>query len=445
MSDTKDVALNKRIIGLPHCFPNNSDPDYRVFTKTFIENANIVNIVPGVPEFTSGSVGSEKYELLKAMLNSDDKSSSAGLWSDNDYNAPKPNTDYYKDNPDSAAGQATSKERDLRFYKFKTDLFEYRKILNVLLNEVSGKMLGFSFGEDVSEYIDTSEVYNSGIHFYCDTGTSASETVSNSVSESMINSMLKGVSSKAREIAFLTGTADRDSGDVARTFAQDEEDSNRTLLNTLANGITETTRTVSGVFGESGKSVVSAENIIFPKIWSDSGFEKSYNLSFKFVSPYGDAQSIFENVYVPFLMLFALALPRQVRPDSYKSPMLIRLDSPGFLSCDMGMITNFTFIRGGQNNLWSSSGLPLAIDVNCTVTDMYPTLAVASNMALLSQNIGLSAFLDNMCGLNMMRANVAANAASSLANKASIFSGVNDSVKTAGADVVEKILSSMTF
>jgi hypothetical protein len=33
-------------------------------------------------------------------------------------------------------------------------------------------------------------------------------------------------------------------------------------------------------------------------------------------------------------MLMALALPRQTKPDSYKAPFILRLDSPGFMSCD---------------------------------------------------------------------------------------------------------------
>jgi hypothetical protein len=109
----------------------------------------------------------------------------------------------------------------------------------------------------------------------------------------------------------------------------------------------------------------------------------------------------------------------------------------------MGMITNFSFVRGGSEGLWASNGLPLAVDVTLTVTDMYPTLSVASNAALLRQNMGLSAFLDNMCGLNVMKANISANLKANIVGKLSLFSGFGDSVQTKGADVVESVMDTI--
>ena len=107
----------------------------------------------------------------------------------------------------------------------------------------------------------------------------------------------------------------------------------------------------------------------------------------------------------------------------------------------MGMVTSFSWVRGTSANLWAPNGLPLGIDVSMTVTDMYPTMAIASNLALLRQNIGLSAFLDNLCGLNMMRANIGSHLKASLTTKLASIFGVDDAAITAGSDVVENAAS----
>ena len=108
----------------------------------------------------------------------------------------------------------------------------------------------------------------------------------------------------------------------------------------------------------------------------------------------------------------------------------------------MGMITNFTFVRGGSEGLWAPNGYPLCIDVTMTITDMYPTLCAASNMALLRQNIGLSSFLDNMAGLNVMRANIGDHLGASMVSKMASFTGISSSVKArVRTELENKLLS----
>jgi len=465
MADSINVEISKKILGAPLAFNNMCDPHARVFLKTFFSQANIINFIPGRPEFKEGKLAQEKYDILVSQGlieqpatpdgNDIDDKPLSGLFTDSDENIQDTTgtlglanrTGMRKENyyHDGEKTKSVAKERDLRFYSFRTDLPEWRSMVNVLLNEVGSKMIGPSMsGFNVNKYVDLSlpDFWSNGISFYVDGSTTVSESATNDVSESSMEGVSKGVADKARELAFLTGTGDRNPNGSGKGDSDSRSNSEGGMWQNLIAGGASVARAVAGSVSRSTESMAAGENIVFPKIWKSSSFEKSYNLVFKFISPYGDPQSIFEYVYVPFLCLFALAFPRQVKPDSYKSPMLLRIDSPGYMNCDMGMITNFTFVRGGSEGLWSPNGYPLCIDVTLTLTDMYPTLCASSNIALLRQNMGLSSFLDNMAGLNVMRANVGKHLGASMASKLAAFTGIPDAVHSRVRNSIENWLES---
>jgi hypothetical protein len=75
---------------------------------------------------------------------------------------------------------------------------------------------------------------------------------------------------------------------------------------------------------------------------------------------------------------------------------------------------------------------------------MYPALMVATNIALLRNNIGLSTFLDNMCGLAVMKANIRANIRGSIASKIAMFAGIEGAMGTYATDVLSRTMSSIT-
>jgi hypothetical protein len=445
--------LTNGIIGLPMAFNSLADPNYRVFKDVFVNQAPIINIIPGRPNYKSGSLRTLKDDYLKGLTVDDDNSARAGLWAD-DSIVPTPNKDYYKEEGKEYDYSGELLERDLRFYSFETDFYEYRKIVNLLLNEVGSKMTGFALGDTIDSYINFSNSHSTGLHFYCEGSSTVSESASNEVSESSLAGKTKGISDQAREQMFIAGETFNETGNranIKEQLAKSSEKNGSVDWTSLGMDLMATAGQAVGTAGQltndpttaiaalmaGGSNINAGEHLMFPKIWRNSTFDKSYNLQFKFVSPYGDSASIYEYVYLPFLMLMALAFPRQQSPDSYKAPMLMRLDCPGYFNADMAMVTNFSFVKGGSNNLWTPGNLPLAIDVTMTVTDLYPTLSVASNYRLLKQNIGLSAFLDNMCGLNVNSLNLAANIKSSIAQKTAIFAGAEGDIITKAKDAIE--------
>jgi hypothetical protein len=385
------MSVNTRLLGSPFIFTGLADPKARVYKKTFMQQANVITFIPGKPSYTVGANIAAKQELLDKLQEEDDSSKFAGLFQDRT-STPKLNEDYYKE---SALQAISGKERDLRFYSFKQDFTSYRKILNVLLTELGNKMLSASvysvdgfFGS-----LEENDVAGS-ISFFGEQNSSVSESASNDVGESQIEQKQKQASSMAKEAAFLMGVADG---------ATDNENFLTKIATIGKDAIDKIAQGSSLV--EKAAATIKGENLLFPKVWKGSTFDKSYNLNFRFVSPYGDALSIYENVYMPFMALLAFALPIQTGPDSYKAPLLLRAECLGYFNCDMGMVTSFSFVKGGSEGLWTAAGLPRAIEVNMTITDMYPTLSLATSQRLIRQNIGLSAFVENLAGLSLTNLN----------------------------------------
>jgi hypothetical protein len=421
------ASLNKRIMGLPLGFTKLADPNYRVFNKLFIRGATIITVVPGLPRFTEGNEVAAKYEELRGLVNETAESETAGVWQDAKTNILF-NQDYYKEKAD---GKTAEYDRDRRYYSFFPSMSEYRKVVNVLFNEVGSKLASYGFF-NLESYLDVGEAAYEGIHFYAENSTTVSESASNTLGDSILASTAKGIADQLREFAYISGRTEQEVGE-----------SNQGLLAGLTGLLQSAGSTAVGVASANGSRVMMGENVLYPKVWKDSSFERSYNISFKFVSPYGDPESIFEYVYAPFLLLLGLALPRQSTPNSYKAPFLLRLDCPGYFNCDMGMISSFSFVKGGSEGLWNENGLPMCMDVTMSVADLYPTLMVSTDIALLRNNIGLSTFLDNMCGLAIMKANIRANLRGSIASKLGMFAGVGTTVTTAADDMINRAAMSI--
>ena len=146
-------------------------------------------------------------------------------------------------------------------------------------------------------------------------------------------------------------------------------------------------------------SVANGMRVVYPELWSDSSYSRSISLEFNFVSPYGDPLSIFKYVYVPFCALACFALPRQAAENGYVSPFFVRADVPGLFTSDLALITDITWTKGGGNNLWTKDGLPRAMSVSITLSDLYPYLSISRRLSFLSANPSYTVFLDNMAGL----------------------------------------------
>lgn len=238
------------------------------------------------------------------------------------------------------------------------------------------------------------------IAFYIDSDTQISETFNNSTGESMLTQgFADNLSNMGRELQFLMGAGagiefdTLGSDDVLENF---EKWSNKyasflpgRLISNLKQGF---------------KSVVNGGKMIFPEIWNDSSFSRSYRVSIKLRTPDADVLSWYMNIGVPMLHLICLVAPHQLGANGFQSPFLVRGWYKGFFNCDMGIITDMDISKGDKGK-WTLDGLPTEVDITFTMKDLYQILTITSDKKIsdLLANTALLDYIANMCGINVSK------------------------------------------
>ena len=323
-SSTNVDNINHRLLGIPYQFlPSadiriNQNQDIgRLFCQNIFAEAPIVTIQPGAPDFLPDYSKHEKEIFGKLFEGSNDGDSNA----------------------DSALKDLVNEDNEeSRYFGFKSDYSTYIKYVN-LLCRVTAIMLGIgdktppgidtpykSFdwgnykyfnnytvgtGDDSNLFDDVGTEVESiitGSHqylsLYVDPSTSFSESTSNETAKSALEGKFDEMESKIKEYSFFANTLAL--GDFKNTM-----DGIVTNLMDAFSSLGSENGILNSLLGQGKQQIVYGSNLIFPEIWQDSSYNKSYTISTTFTSPYGDKESIYINCLVPMMHLLALALPKQ--------------------------------------------------------------------------------------------------------------------------------------
>jgi hypothetical protein len=419
---SSESAVTNKILGLPPRWSNHVDPGGRVFSELFLKDGFIFNVIPGTPKFNGGVLRKQKMSMLERLGSEE----GLGLYKDevrNDGNIDEGS--WFEHSASSIEYKGVKeeflKEKDLRFYSFYPNFSDYKYVINIIMNDLSTRLIGKSIflnRRGFSDYVDDNigKIWRQGISFYAEANSTYSEGGGNNLQDSAMSGMVNNASAATTEVAFLTGSMSRDSADrlqknynmriAKRSAPQIFAEKSKDIVGKALSGVAGYALKLDGLKGV----IQNGERLIFPKVWGGSNYNKSYNLNFKFFSPSGDKESILQYVYFPFVCLMALAMPLQgSSPDSFKAPFLVRCDVPGYFACDMGMVTSFSFTKGGYERLFTAAGLPQVIDAQISIEDIYSGLALSTYAYMHSQNIGMKQMIQNMAGLEYNRINFMPN------------------------------------
>ncbi len=307
-----------------------------------------------------------------------------------------------------------------RYYSFEASFEEYRLYANVAC-----KMALFYLGlKDINipipgtkEYVkgadfniekflnnDFSKLFGSQttLPFFVDAETSISEDFSNSTTESILANTANGFSQAARELQFIMGDPEGAKGltkaiqnttsaigDLGQLIGNSE------IADTLV-GKNMLTRVASEL-----TTIVKGGKIIFPEIWSDSAYSKSYNVTLKFRSPDPDPVSIFLNIYMPILLLITMAAPRQLdnSASSFESPFMVRANYKSIFTVDLGIIESLSITRGGDDK-WNVMGMPITADVSLSIKDLYGSMFISKGMGIVNNTIQMD-YLATLAGVDL--------------------------------------------
>lgn len=310
---TEDVFMEENVYGMPLYYNAYADPCRSVFNDTIQYDLPLVSFIPGKPRVNRKLINTEGNKIVDL---------------DEYYNK----TDGDTEGTGFEFGMLNPKnEGDMRYLSFQDNFGEYWKYAQFLTSYVHNWLIASqSEGHKIQKYNFSGEMKNArtgrfGLSFYADRSTSVSETASNSYGSSRVAEMVNERSTTTRE-ASMVGKYNN-----FQEFTTKIAETIGSTIEGATSGI-ESLKSFEGILTKTANSlmkVVNGAQLDFPDLWQDSRFDKSYSLSFRFYSPYGDRASIEKFVYTPFLALLALVLPRQDQAFSYVEPFLVKVDSPG--------------------------------------------------------------------------------------------------------------------
>ena len=362
---------NARVLGIPMNFSPLDDPAGQIFSETFEQDLPVVFVVPGKPKVNRRLFGTKEEGGLFNLGKTGNRL--AGLLAGDKF---------------SMLGLANYK--DARFISFKADWNTYHTYTQTVLQYIHASM-GLPGLFSMSSLIKNPSTY--GIPFYLSKGTSISESSNNEYRQSDLASEANSKAYSIREKKMYASTGQSGILSEIGDF----------LKETIRN-LTQDLPVIGGLVGALTENL-DGSVLSYPDLWANSTFDRSYSLEFRFYSPYGDPESIFKYVYVPFISLISLGLPLQDSYYSYKQPFLVRMVSPGWFECECGIIRSINIERGSEQT-WTAENLPREIIVRLSVSDLYSSLMLSRTNGVMKYNTGLVSYVECMAGIRFDQLNL---------------------------------------
>ena len=370
------------------------------YAEKIIERIPLLFLSPGKASFMTKYSANEKQNVMEKIINIAGNQDSASL----------------EDLLDGNGRYYTFEYDQVRYYKFVNPMCRIAaRYLNIQDVKINGTKLD-AFNWETMTKSGISSIADFGnylsIPFYVDTDTSISESFGNSTTQSQLASTVNGVSDMAKELNFLLGYG-------AGTKTVDQILSDTSIAESL-NNVTELASNLvgnGGFFSNLGShlvTVASGGKLVFPEIWSDSSFSRSFNVRFKFISPDCSNLSVFLNVLVPLFHLIGLVAPQmswidqQANPNGYTNPFLVRAIYKGFFNVDMGIIESMSVNKGAECQ-WTPEGVPTSIEVDIGIKDLYSMMSITETNSTdglkydTLNNTVLMDYIANLCGINIYK------------------------------------------
>lgn len=390
---TQDPRINDGSYGV-----NAGKPQYigRTYAEKILSKLPLLMITPGTPDFMADFSSDEGKKLMENLLSK----------ADNDTDKSKLK--------DFLQGSG-------KYYSLKFDYADYYKCVNPMCKtaayflgiqdkKVNGvKLKNYDYYTDnKSELNKFLGPYSGAIPFYINSETSIQDSFSNDTTQSQLADMVNGYSTMANEINYILGNSK--AGAIVDDLKGSLDTSIENISN-LTNSMLGGKNLISSI-GNGLTAILNGGKLIFPEIWSDASFSRSYDINIKLVTPDNDKLSWFLNIWVPLAHLMCLCLPRQVDVNGYMSPFIVRAFYKGLFNVDMGIITNMSVQKGGDG-MWTRDGLPTSVEVSFTIKDLYNYMALSDDPSLLGENImrniTLLDYIGNSCGVNINEIDIARN------------------------------------
>lgn len=387
------------VFGMPYQFSSTVDPKGSgssfglKYMERIVTRAPLMIISPGKVEYMPNASKKEAAGVLNSLI---DTAAGAG---EDIMSMITDNTRYYEFN------YAYDE-----FYKYLNQMCRagaiYLGIQDIKVNIGSNKNTALknvkwenTISNNFSNYTSSKE----SIAFYVDGVNQINDSFSNSSMESQLVSKVNSFSDVGKEIAFLLGSQAGIKFDGSNDLLSEAEKGIEELADKYLKG-----NQLFKNLSEEFTTVVSGGKLIFPELWEDSQFNRSFDINMKLRSPDGDLLSWYLNIYVPMCFLICLVAPQQKNKWGYFTPFLVRASYKGLFNIDTGLVTELSFGKG-QEGFWTIDGLPTVVDVSMTIKDLYQSVLsiTKGNDNWFMNNTVLMDYISNLCGVNINKPDIA--------------------------------------
>ena len=379
----------------------------RLYADRIVARMPLLIITPGEPEFMAGWGDDEKSDAWREVLTMVNAGSDLSKITQREgrYYSFKPTWDLY------VQYVAPLTQAAAHFLGIHNAQAPVNNAANVVQGAVQGSDLGsFRWDSFYNDSIHGKLNYRQSVAFYVHSDTQVSDNFSNQTGKSQLEQKINSFSDLTREVNFMLGTLAGQTGMDMRKIVGVQNQSSENVLSNAENladftdGVLGKGNFLESIAGNLG-AVINGGKLIFPEIWTDSDFIKTYNITIKLRCPNPDPVSWYFDIWAPIAHLLPLVLPKQAGMNGYISPFLVRAYFKGIFNCQMGIITNMTITRGEKGN-WTLKGLPASVDVNMTIKDLYSVLQItreslSSDEFTIMKNIGILDYISNICGINI--------------------------------------------
>jgi len=107
--------------------------------------------------------------------------------------------------------------------------------------------------------------------------------------------------------------------------------------------------------------------VSLPKIWNESTYSPNLIVNLKLISPYGHPAAIKEFIIKPLMYLLILASPETSDGISYGHPTFVTVKAYGLGYSPIGIISDLTLRRGGNDLTFNIFKQPLSISISLNI------------------------------------------------------------------------------
>lgn len=237
------------------------------------------------------------------------------------------------------------------------------------------------------------------VQFYVDASSGLSESAENGTTSSQLEGIFNAAEDMTKEIAFIGNSGGLSDNDFTNAVKEGADAMNEKIASTF-NG------TIGGIIqrlSSNVTNVIKGEKMIFPEIYQNSKYTKSYSITIDLRAPYGNKYSYFMNVLVPLFHLIALTVPKQSTANTYGSPFLVKAYYPGVFACNLGIVKSIQIDKNPSGDAWTIDGFPNEMKVTLNIDDLYSDLTISPSGDIVKflANSSLIEYIATNCGVNL--------------------------------------------